>query len=743
MKRFNLFPFLLFVLVGCTTIYAQTLPSEKLSMTAVRIDKKIEINGKLDNPVWKTAVPIELKYEVTPGDNTPAKQKTLVYALYDEKNLYFGFKCFDTNPELIRANITDRDNIFQDDYVIVLLDTYGDYQRSYELAVNPYGIKGDLMRAGDNEDDNFDMIWDAYAARNSEGWTAEMAIPFTSLNFSGKAEQNWVLEIIRTVPRASRTQISWTPLDRSIPSLMTQAGVLKGLKDLNQGSSIELLPYAMGQKAGALINFSDPNSGMKFNPVEGRFGGGIKYSPSANFSLDAVINPDFSQIEADAAQISVNTTFALNYEEKRPFFLTGKELLPNKIYYSRSINDPLYAGRVLGKSGALTYMYMGAYDRNTVFVVPGEDNSSTIPTNMKSVANIGRARYDFGNENYVGAMLFTRNMEGGHNYMLGVDWKYKFWSNWYVSGSGYLSQTKEMNDPSLFGSTRKFSTSGYDAAFNGEEYTGTGLSLALTHSGRVYNFNISYNDYSPTYQTYNGLYTSVGNRQFGMGHGVVIYPENSFIDKATISVQSGLRFNYEGRKKEQYLSPGISLTMKGQTSLNVSYLLINDENFFGTQLTGANRAMLSFSTRPINEISFSCNAQIGEFIYRTSVPSIGKGHNISASMELKPTSQLNIQLSYSRAQLGSREVENTYYDGNIYRAVGIYQFTPEIFFRTILQYSSFNMSFNFYPLFSYKLNAFTTFFAGATSNYSNYEGDFGFVNTDQQYFVKMQYLIGI
>ena len=737
------FSCVLMSLCAAQIIYSQSTVVNKPEMSAVRINKPINITGKLDDPVWRIAEPVELSYEFTPGDNTPATHKTMVYALYDDKYLYFGFKCFDPNPEQIRANITDRDNIFQDDFVLLVVDTYGDLQKSYEFAVNPFGIKGDLMRSGESEDASFDLIWEAEAAKGESGWTAEMAIPFSSLNFSGKDEQNWVLEIIRSIPRVSKIETSWTRIDRNIPGLMTQAGYLKGLKDIKSGGTVELLPYFMGQKAGRLANPSDPNSGIKYNPIIGRYGGGIKYSPSASFNLDAVINPDFSQIESDADQISVNTTFALNYEEKRPFFLIGRELLPSRIFYSRSINDPLAAGRIMGKTGALTYLYMGAYDRNTVIVVPGEDNSNTIASPLKSFANIGRVRYDFGDEKYIGSMMFLRNMEEGHNYVIGLDWKYKFWSNWYFSGSGYLSQTKEINDITLFNSSRKFGSTNYTAAFDGEDYSGTVLQLQLSHTDRLYNFNLSYNDYSPTYQTYNGLFTSIGVRQFGMGHGFVFYPENSFADKASISVQSSVRFNYEGKKKEQFVMPQLSLTLKGQTNVSVSYLLVNDENFFGVDLNGVNRVQFSVSSRPVQEVYFYFSGQVGDFIYRTANPSVGKGHSITAQLQLKPTPKFDITFSYSRSKLGSKESDQIYYDGNIYRGIAIYQFSSEVFFRTILQYNTFSQSFQIYPLFSYKMNAFTTFFAGATSNYRDYKDEFGFVNTDQQYFVKMQYLLAI
>jgi hypothetical protein len=741
----SVFLFLLFIgLLSAGKNYCQSTVTNKPVMNAVKIDKPIELTGKLDNPIWAIASPVEINYEVTPGDNTPAPQRTVVRALYDDKYLYFGFQCFDTNPEQIRANITERDNMFQDDYVIVCIDTYGDFQRYYELAVNPFGIKGDLMASsGGNEDGSFDMMWEAAASKNESGWTAVMAIPFSSLNFSSADEQTWVLGIIRTIPRESRTQVSWTRMDRNIPGLITQAGLLKGLKNIKSGGGIELLPYIMGQKSGFINDFNNPNAGIQYDPIMGRFGGGIKYSPSPNFTLDAVINPDFSQIESDADQISVNTTFALQYDEKRPFFLARRELLQTPMYYSRSINDPLYAGRITGKSGSLTYLYMGAYDRNTVFVIPGEESSSTIPTSMKSFANIGRARYDFGDENYIGGMIFTRNMEGGANYLFGLDWKHKFWTNWSFAGEVFLSQTNELNNTELFGSQRKFGNTGYTAAFDGESYSGSGIHLSLSHDQRSVGFGITYNDFSPTFQTYNGAFTQVGYRQLYLSQYYTLYQVNSFIDRAQLNLSSNISFNREGARKELYIQPGLFFMLKGQTQVNVSYNLVNEERFFNKDLKEVTRILFNVNSRPLREISIYLNGEIGNFIYRSSNPVVGEGHNLSATLQLKPTSQLDISLSFTRANLHSKETDQIFFDGDIYRGVAIYQFSSEMLFRTILQYNSFDKIFQLYPLFSYKLNPFTTFFAGATSNYFNYEGEFGFKNIDQQYFIKLQYLLGI
>ncbi|MFA7418166.1 MAG: sugar-binding protein [Melioribacteraceae bacterium] len=720
----------------------QTSPEQKPAINAERIDSPIELTGKLDNPQWNKAKSFELNYEIRPGDNTQSKQKTTVRILYDNEFLYFGFDCLDDDPKSIRANVSDRDKIYNDDFVIVVFDTYGDYQKSYEFAVNPYGNQGDLLATMDNEDASMDYIWYSAASLNDHGWTAELKIPFKSLAFSEKEEHTWPMHVIRTIPRESRYQVSWMKVDRNIPTFMPQAGLLTGLKNIKSGGNLELLPYVIGQSNGQLTDFDNPSSKFKFDPLKGRIGAGLKYSPSQALSLEAVINPDFSQIESDAEQIEINTTFALNYDEKRPFFLTGNDLLQTPMYYSRSINNPLGAGRVLGKSGNLSYLVLSAYDRNTIVEVPGEERSNLVSTDLKSLATIGRLRYDFGDENYLGLLGLGRNIDDASNYVIGLDWNYKFWSNWYFSGEGFLSKTKELNNTALFGNTRKFGNTNHTAAFDGESYSGDGLHLSLSYNSRAYSFATVFNNFSPTYQTYNGLFGQVNYRQLYMEHEYQFYPTDSFIDSWGISLQGEMQFNFSGIKREQYVMPQLYFTLKGQTNISINYLLVNDERFGNVWFEKINRIIFNINTRPIKELSFYANGQIGNFIYRSSKPEMGEGHNFYAGMTVRPSSKINISFDYSRANLSGKAKENLFYDGNIYRIVGIYQFNSEMYVRVITQYNSFDKSFNLYPLFSYKLNAFTTFYAGATSSYAEYN-EIGLKNTAQQYFVKIQYLLGV
>jgi hypothetical protein len=350
-------------------------------------------------------------------------------------------------------------------------------------------------------------------------------------------------------------------------------------------------------------------------------------------------------------------------------------------------------------------------------------------------------RYEFGNEAYVGSMLMTRDFSDGHNYLVGLDWNYKFWGNWYFTGETFLSHTKEINDPNLFQSQRRFGGTSYTAGLDGEKYYGNGTHLNLSRQGREYQFSVTYNDFSPTYQTYNGLFSLIDYRQLYMQHGYTFYPENSILDRARVQISGNVQFNHDGVKKEQVIQQTLCLQFKGQTHVDLVYLFVNDEKFAGVQFNKIRRFIGIVNSEPFDAVSLSLDGQVGRFIYRSSTPEIGLGHRLNSTLTFRPTSKLKVEFSYSRARLSSEATDELFYDGYILRTVAAYQFTTEIFLRGIAQYNSFDKSFNVYPLFSYKLNAFTTFYAGLTNDYLDYGKETGFATTARQFFVKLQYLL--
>lgn len=712
------------------------------SVQAARIDSNITLTGKLDDARWALAQSIEIPYEMQPGENTPAPQKTIVRILYSSEFVYFGFDCEDTKPAEIRTNVTDRDKIFEDDFVIVILDTYGDKQRAYEFVVNPSGIQADLMRSGNNEDASFDAVWYSAAAMNEHGWTAEMAIPFKSLRFPVVAEQPWNVLLLRNFPRASRAIFSLTPVDRNNPCLSCQGAYLKGIKDIQATTSVELIPYIVGSTSGSLNDEDDPASGFENHPVTGRVGGSVKYSPDPGLLIEGVLNPDFSQVESDAGQISVNTTFALFYPEKRPFFVEGSDLFQNRssIFYSRSINNPLGALKVSGKSGALSVSYLAAADRNATFIIPGEESSNFKSSTHSMFSNIARARYDFGGESFLGTMVTTRNGSNAHNYVGGIDWNYLFAGSYYFRGELFYSYTKELNDSDLFSTDRVFGSTGKTASFDGESYAGASYRVDFQRNARDYSFTISYRDASPTFQAQQGFVTNTDNRFLIINQSYTVYPTNSFIDRADINIEAALHFNYDGIKKERWLGLFGNVQMKSQTNIFVGTLFVNEELFKGVYFPRLPRLFVNINSQPSRVISGSFQGQFGHFIHREDTPELGTGHNLNLQITLKPTNKLQFDLSYARARLSSVDTQKLFFDGYIARTTATYQFTSEFFLRMIGQYNSFDRIVDLYPLFSYKLNPFTIFYAGSTSSMTEFDQPYGFKQTVRQYFLKLQYL---
>ena len=708
---------------------------------AVRIDEDINLTGKMSDPHWQSAPTVECPFEISPGENTPARARTLVKILYNPRFIYFGFICCDSTPSAIRAHLSDRDNNFADDFVFVAIDTYEDNQRAYEFVVNPLGVQGDLMRTGNNEDASWDAVWYSKGTVNDTGYVVEMAIPFKSIHFPSAKSQDWTIMLLRNYPRDSRRQSTWTPFDRNDPCTICQAGTLRGLKDLQSTGTMEILPYAMGFQAGSLTNTDDPGSGFSNGKVNGRVGGGVKFSPNPSLFAEAVINPDFSQVESDATQISVNSSYAIYYPEKRPFFLDGADIFGTQFtdFYSRMINNPLAAAKLIEKSDGLTIAYLTAYDRNSPFNIAGEEGSGSVATSLQSYSNILRAKYDFGKQSYLGFLGTGRDFSDAHNYTGGVDWNLYFNDNYSFRGQVLGSNTREVNDLSLYSDSSTFGSTQYTPGFDGQTYNGTALYAQLRRDARSYNVNLTYQDISPTFQAENGFITANDMRMIDLQNYYNFFPVTPVVDQGEIWIENNLQFDYDNARKQRWTAAGIYLGLKSQTNVNLSFLPYNEELYHGVRFNNIVRTEFNVNSAPATYLSFYFDIQIGRFIDR-SLALLGHGHNITFSTTVKPTSQLELDLSYSRSRLSDVSTQELFYDGYISRATAIYQFSSDVFFRLIGQYDEFNRAVEIDPLLSYKLNPFTICYAGSTHDLTDFPSPFGFEQTERQFFIKVQYL---
>ena len=715
---------------------------EKYRVAAIKIERNIDLTGKMSDPLWFTASPVSIDYEVQPGENIPAKQRTSVYVLYNSAYIYFGFVCHDSNPKEIRAHVTDRDKMYDDDFVGIFLDTYGQMQSSYEIMANPFGIQFDATKTNDNEDASFDAVWKSAGNVNDSGYTVEIAIPFTSLRFAAGESQNWMVQIFRCVPRDSRYMNAMTPIDRNNPCLLCQSGKIEGISKIESSNNLELLPYAMGVQTGSMDDTGDPTSRFSNGPLTGRIGMSVKYAPSSSFVLGGVVNPDFSQIESDATQISVNNTFAIFYPEKRPFFLEGADLFSTwaTAFYSRMINDPIASAKVTSKAGAFSVAYLVAEDRQSPFIIPGEEGSDCVGSQLKSLSNVVRAKYNFGNESFIGALGTARNFTDAHNYVGGFDWNLLFGGNYYLVGQALYTDTKEINDPSLFTNDRHFGATSYDATFNGESYNGSGAQVDLKRNARDYSFDFSAVTVSPLFQAQDGFITSTNRKSLSYWHGYTIYPTNSIVEQASVQSTSGVVYNDVGAKKGDWTMIQGQAQVKGQTSIWFGYYPLNDEIFHGVSFHKLFHTEISLNSRPSDGIEFDFWCSVGRFINRADDPVLGRGNNFWAEMILKPTGKFSVDITYARSRLWDAVSKDLFYDGYIARGAIVYQFSPELFVRLITQYDQFAKQIQVDPLLSFKLNPFTVFYAGSDHNFTKFDSPYGIERTVQQFFLKLQYL---
>jgi hypothetical protein len=306
------------------------------------------IDGVLDDAAWATAPAITDFVQKIPVEGAAPSVPTEVRILYDDHDLYIGARLKRPDPGAIRTSITRRDGDSDAEVFIVSLDPYLDRRTAYSFSISSGGVRGDAYHAQDSEDSGrepqYDPVWEARSRVDADGWTAEMRIPFSQLRFNAAREQTWGLELTRNIPDKNE-RLQWVLIPVSAAGFSSHFGRLEGIAGIPPARRLELLPYVAGDvtyRANV-----DPRNPFD-DKLGGRAGGDLKYGLGPNLTLDATINPDFGQVEADPAVVNL-TAFETIFEERRPFFIEGNELLTGRgqsfigrpsWFYSRRIGAP-------------------------------------------------------------------------------------------------------------------------------------------------------------------------------------------------------------------------------------------------------------------------------------------------------------------------------------------------------------------------------------------------------------------
>lgn len=716
-----------------------------------RVVAEMEIDGDLGDPGWQDAARVTDFTQFLPVDNVKPSVETEVLVAYDDSYLYLAFVCRD-DPATIRATLTDRDRMFSDDFIGIILDTYGNAAWAYEFYVNPLGVQGDLRWvANEDEDWRFDLVYETAGRITEIGWQAEMAVPFSSLRFPSGEEQAWRATFWRSHPRDNVYKYSWAPLKIGEPCFLCQFGYLTGIRNVKPGSELDLLPSVIGYQSGMLSDPDDLNSRFDNADPDAEAALNVRYRITPGLTAEVAINPDFSQVESDAAQIDVNTTFALSYPERRPFFQEGSDLYNTWIdaIYSRSVNDPDAAFKLTGRMNRTSFFYLAAHDESTPYIVPLEERTAFAPFE-NSTSNVARIRRTILEDSHIGALVTDRRLDGGGaNSVYGADMAVRFLGKYRFEFQALGSHTGEPHAPTAIDTTVEdgcgqmyFDADQHTVTLDGESFDGHALYASIGRDARLWNFDLDLSATSPTFRADNGFIVRNDSRRVTGRTGLSFRPDGKVVTSITPELVFGRVWNYRGTRKDEWLSANLCGHLAKQTHFHSSFLL-SRERWRGVWFDDIRRVSVNVDNHMLEAVQLSVYLNYGNTIARNvdPLPVMGRTTEVSGSATIKPLRQLIIEPSINYLKLNNRDTGGRIHEGSILRARFNYQLTRELSIRTVLQYNDFDNDLRFESLVTYKLNPYTIFYIGSTHSFWYELGKAHHPErSERQFFLKFQYL---
>ncbi len=730
------------ILLAGSILQAETMDILKNPILEIdRILNAIKIDGDLTELEWGQARGTDYFVEIEPGENIRPPEKTEVKVAYDDQNLYVAFWAF-ADPKDIRASFQKRDRAWMDDFVAIFLDTYGDANTGTMIGANPYGIQMDAKNNGSGDDDpTFDLVYESKGMITDKGYQVEMAIPFSSLSFPDKEVQEWKVGFYRSLPREKRSQIVWGGFDRTNPCFLCQMGTLKGIQGIKQRGSFEFLPAVVGSQVSEL----DQNNTLQKGTAAGEASLGIKYSFSSDQVAELTINPDYSQVEADEEQVDVNTTFALFFPEKRPFFNAGNDLIDTWInaIYTRSINNPIASGRMISRGQKNSWYLLSAMDEDSPYIIPGEEQSFSL-SGGRSISNIFRFRRTLEEASYFGILATDRRMidSDGSGSVIGFDTRYKFNKTYQVEFQTLFSRTREPQD-SLLVSDNTF---GKDLTFtfDGEAFAGNAVELELRRETEHWSIETGYDHRTPTFRADNGFISNNNQRRVYM-QSFWVYTPDKVISKIVGGFHTGLEYNFDGEKKSRYTAFFGNVVLPRQTRLNVNIFLTPFNRFKNIDLKNLWDLKVNMNSHFNKSLalggSFSKGVNTVTFL---DIPEKGSSNSFSLWAQLKISDRMQISGSYENHKMTTLDKKEEYYSGYLTGVRATYQHNQALSLRILGQYNDFSQTFKLQPLLSYQPSPFTIFYIGLTSNQVANGLSMNSLQESQtrssQLFIKLQYL---
>lgn len=687
----------------------------------------------------------------TPTDGAPATQRTEVYLGYDQNQLYAIFLAFDSNPELIRANLASRENITGDDSVELTIDTFNDQRTAYTFRVTPLGMQWDARwtegfsnRAG--FDTTWEAVWDSEGELTEQGYMVSIAVPLRGLRFPAESEQLWRVQAGRQIPRLSEESF-WPPYSIAVDGRLNQTAMLTGIRDVSPGNNTQITPFVFARNVDALNNRA--LGGPKFQ-TDSEYDVGLdaKFVFKDSWVLDLTLNPDFSQVESDEPQVTVNERFEVQYPERRPFFVENADFFATDsiLLFTRRIVDPELGLRLTGRSGPWGVGTMLMNDE-----APGFNRSANDPLKgEKATIGVLRVFRDIAGQDRVGFTLTDRELLDGFNRVASVDGKFRLNQNW-VTNLEFISTEQE-------------------PALGGRTITGMQRNIRIDRVGRTYNTHFHFVDTDKNFRTELGFQNRFFKSDISGIHwrnSLTYYPENSKLSSWGPALMSVYQDDKEGTKVYAELSPSLSwkfATSDFSVGLQEVTEVLRPRDFAGLARTTAydyGNVNMNYSNSVLSSVTLELGYRQGDALNlvprRGFLPYVADTERTDVSLLLRPIERLRIDNSFVHTELDSGRI----FSNDIFRSSWNYQFTREMSLRFIAQYENTNAgsdtrlqddkNMNYDILLRYVINPWSALYFGYNTNQSNFdivetEGVREVITTDDlrrdgsQFFVKFSYM---
>jgi len=702
---------------------------------------KIRVDGVLKEKTWEEALIVPLPYEYYPGENIPADVETECRVTFTSTHLYVAFRCSDPEPGKIRAHYMERDNsagFAHEDSVIIYIDTFNDDRRSYMFQVNPLGVQVDAFHGEEQGTDySWDAAWKSAGKITDSGYTVEIAIPFHQLRFpKTDTPMTWGFSARRYYPRSTFRKISSHIVDRNVSCKICLFNKISGFRGIAPGRDLEISPTLTGSRTDTRENV--PPEKMDNGKPEVEPGLSLRWGITPNLSLNATLNPDFSNIEADVAQLNINRRFALYYPEKRPFFLEGADFFntPIQAVFTRSVADPDWGIKFSGKSGKNSTGIFLAQDRLNNLIFPSNQGSTAASLDRNTYSGVFRYKRDIGKGSSLGVLYTGRAGDDYYNYVAGAD--------------GYI----RLNQATTFRFQFLHSETDYPdptaAAFGQEPgaFGGNALYAGLRYFDRTWGVNTFYEDISPGFRADNGFISRADMRHFKLYVQRTTWgKEGGWFDQVGCYGIVEKVWDHTGQSTDSSYEFGGFYYGPFDSFFDLSY--ISAAEYYNGLSHNLGKIQSQFMINPGNGFTFYVSARIGESVDYVN-------NRVARSMLIMPRAlvrfgrHINLELNHTFEHLSLHHEK--IYTANLTQAEVACNFTTRISVRCTLQHLDIirdsdnylvpvepkNRTLFTQLLFSYRFSPQTVLFLGYSDNRFGTKS-VDLYQTDRTFFLKIGY----